>query len=77
MWAEVRIPWFLLFAIALSGCAKQFDQYGYVTPNMAFMALATFLYANACCKGEECIPQTWDMFYEKYAFYHRGCLIDR
>lgn len=35
------------------------EVYGYVTPNMAFMVLATGLYINACAKGEECIPQTW------------------
>ncbi|KAF8749322.1 ERG4 ERG24 ergosterol biosynthesis protein [Rhizoctonia solani] len=52
MWAEVRIPWVLLFLIA----------------NMAFMILATGLYINACAKGEECIPQTWDMFHEKWGF---------
>jgi delta24(24(1))-sterol reductase len=33
---------------------------------MAFMILATGLYINACAKGEECIPQTWDMFHEKF-----------
>jgi hypothetical protein len=36
--------------------------------NMAFMVLATGLYINACAKGEECIPQTIDMFYEKDGF---------
>ncbi|GAB1518399.1 C-24(28) sterol reductase [Rhizoctonia solani] len=65
MWAEVRIPWVLLFLIAVSGACKQYDTYGY---NMAFMVLATGLYINACAKGEECIPQTWDMFYEKWGF---------
>ncbi|KAG9092778.1 C-24(28) sterol reductase [Ceratobasidium sp. UAMH 11750] len=35
---------------------------------MAFMILATGLYINACAKGEECIPQTWDMFHEKWGF---------
>ena len=35
---------------------------------MAFMVLATWLYLNACGKGEECIPQTWDMFHEKWGF---------
>ncbi|CAE7112389.1 unnamed protein product [Rhizoctonia solani] len=65
MWAEVRIPWVLLFCIAVSGACKQYETYGYVTPNMAFMVLATGLYINACAKGEECIPQTWDMFHEK------------
>jgi delta24(24(1))-sterol reductase len=68
MWAEVRIPWVLLFLIALSGGCKQYETYGYVTPNMAFMILATGLYINACAKGEECIPQTWDMFHEKWGF---------
>ena len=68
MWAEVRIPWVLLFMISLSGACKQYEQYGYVTPNMAFMVLATGLYINACAKGEECIPQTWDMFYEKWGW---------
>ncbi|KAG9128126.1 C-24(28) sterol reductase [Ceratobasidium sp. 392] len=68
MWAEVRIPWVLLFMIAVSGGCKQYETYGYVTPNMAFLILATGLYINACAKGEECIPQTWDMFYEKWGF---------
>ena len=35
---------------------------------MAFMCLATWLYLNACGKAEECIPQTWDMFHEKWGF---------
>lgn len=68
MWAEVRIPWILLFLISLGGVAKQFDQYGYVSPNQAFMVLATGLYINACAKGEELIPQTWDMVYEKFGW---------
>lgn len=68
MWAEVRIPWIILFLISLAGASKQYDEYGYVSPNMWFMVLATFLYINACCKGEECIPQTWDMFHEKWGF---------
>ncbi|KZV84349.1 ERG4/ERG24 ergosterol biosynthesis protein [Exidia glandulosa HHB12029] len=68
MWAEVRIPWNILFLISLAGASKQYDEYGYVTPNMWFMVLATFLYLNACCKAEECIPQTWDMFHEKWGF---------
>lgn len=50
MWAEVRIPWVLLFLIALGGAAKQYEKYGYVTPNQAFMVLATGLYINACAK---------------------------
>ncbi|KAF7794249.1 hypothetical protein EIP86_005382 [Pleurotus ostreatoroseus] len=68
MWLEVRIPWVLVFFISVSGACKQYDDLGYVTPNMAFMCLATWLYLNACIKGEECIPQTWDMFHEKWGF---------
>ncbi len=32
MWAEVRIPWILLFLIAVSGGVKQYETYGYCTP---------------------------------------------
>ncbi|KAG9090121.1 C-24(28) sterol reductase [Ceratobasidium sp. UAMH 11750] len=56
MWAKVHIPWVLLFLIAVSGGCKQYDTYGYVTPNIAFMILATGLYINVRAKGEECIP---------------------
>jgi len=68
MWAEVRIPWVLVFFMSVSGACKQYENYGYVTPNMLFMCLATGLYINACAKGEECIPQTWDMYHEKWGF---------
>ncbi|KAJ7577037.1 ERG4 ERG24 ergosterol biosynthesis protein [Mycena floridula] len=68
MWAEVRIPWVIVFFLAVSGGCKQYEEFGYVTPNMAFMILATWLYINACAKGEECIPQTWDMYHEKWGF---------
>jgi len=68
MWAEVRIPWVIVFFLSVSGGCKQYEELGYVTPNMAFMILATWLYLNACAKGEECIPQTWDMYHEKWGF---------
>jgi Delta24(24(1))-sterol reductase len=68
MWAEVRVPWVIVFFLAVSGACKQYENYGYVTPNMAFMCLATWLYLNACIKGEECIPQTWDMYHEKWGW---------
>ena len=29
---EVRIPWVLVFFMAVSGACKQYEQYGYVTP---------------------------------------------
>ncbi|KAH8925403.1 ERG4/ERG24 ergosterol biosynthesis protein [Atractiella rhizophila] len=68
MWCEVRIPWVLMFLMSLAGASKQYDLYGYVSPNQAFMCLATGLYINACAKGEECIPQTWDMVHEKFGW---------
>ncbi|KAF9454324.1 ERG4/ERG24 ergosterol biosynthesis protein [Macrolepiota fuliginosa MF-IS2] len=68
MWAEVRVPWVIVLYLAVSGACKQYDTLGYVTPNMLFMCLATGLYMNACAKGEECIPQTWDMYHEKWGF---------
>ena len=63
--------------MAIGGCIKQYDTFGYVSPNQAFMVLgrlaivmmnpyltvfaASGLQINACAKGEECIPQTWGM----------------
>ena len=35
---------------------------------LLFMLLAHMLYVNACMKGEECIPTTWDIFYEKWGW---------
>ena len=68
MFAEVRVPWVLLFLISLSGAVKQYEELGRVTGNMAHMVLATGLYMNACAKGEQMIPQTWDMFHEKFGW---------
>lgn len=65
MWAEIRLPWPVLFYLSLSCLLKQYETYGTVTAPTAFMVLAHFLYVNACQKGEECIPTSWDIFYEK------------
>jgi len=59
MFFEVRLPWFILFFTTLGGCARQYEKYGYVSGEMGFLLLAHWLYANACCKGEEMIPTTW------------------
>lgn len=32
MWAEVRIPWMIVFWMAVSGGCKQYEEFGYVTP---------------------------------------------
>ncbi|EMG46215.1 ERG4 Delta(24(24(1)))-sterol reductase [Candida maltosa Xu316] len=68
MFFEVRIPWFILFTLSFGLCFKQYDTYGYVTPQAVFMLYAHWLYANACAKGEELIVPTWDMAYEKFGF---------
>lgn len=68
MFAEVRVPWVLLFLTALSGTVKQYEDLGRVTGNMAHYLLAIGLYMNACAKGEHLIPQTWDMFHEKFGW---------
>ena len=53
MWAEVRIPWVLLFMISVSGACQQYEQYGYVTPNMAFMVLAVPIVLQCPSEGAE------------------------
>ena len=66
MWAEIRVSWLTLFLLTASGAAHQYATYGTVSTPMIFMLVAHFLYANACMKGEECIPTTWDIFHEKW-----------
>ena len=68
MFFEVRIPWFILFLTTLGACTRQYEQLGYVSGELGFLLMAHFLYANACCKGEELIPPTWDMYHEKLGF---------
>jgi len=68
MWAEVRVSWLTLFLLTASGAAHQYATYGTVTSPMIFMVVAHFLYTNACMKGEECIPTTWDIFHEKWGW---------
>ncbi|BFZ56111.1 C-24(28) sterol reductase [Savitreella phatthalungensis] len=68
MFAEVRIPWYILFFTSCGVACRQWEQYGYVTPQVLFLCLAHYLYGNACCKGEECIVPTWDMAHEKFGF---------
>jgi len=68
IFAEIRIAWILLFFLTLSAAAKQYEELGYVTASMWFMVVAHGLYTNACMKGEECIPTTWDIFYENFGW---------
>ena len=59
MFFEVRLPWFILYLVSLGAAARQYEQYGYVSGEMGFVLMAHWLYANACAKGEQMIPQTW------------------
>uniref|UniRef100_A0A0G4GM62 Delta(24(24(1)))-sterol reductase n=1 Tax=Chromera velia CCMP2878 TaxID=1169474 RepID=A0A0G4GM62_9ALVE len=68
MFSEIRVPWVLLFFITLSCCLERQEQTGHVGWQLWFLLLAHGLYTNACMKGEECIPTTWDIFYEKWGF---------
>ena len=68
MFSEIRIPWVLLFLLTVSASVKQYQQLGMLTYPMLFMLTAHGLYVNACMKGEECIPTTWDIFHEKFGW---------
>ena len=68
MWAEIRVSWLTLFLLTAGGAAHQYAAYGRVGGPMIFMAVAHFLYANSCMKGEECIPTTWDFFRENWGW---------
>ncbi len=68
MYAEIRVAWIMLFLFTASAAAKQYALHGTVSTPMIFMLVAHGLYTNACMKGEECIPTTWDIFYEKWGW---------
>ncbi|OAC99727.1 hypothetical protein MUCCIDRAFT_113163 [Mucor lusitanicus CBS 277.49] len=61
MWAEIRLPWPVLFYLSLSCLLKQYETYGKITAPAFFMVLAHFLYVNACQKGEEKPHYTADL----------------
>lgn len=68
MWMEIQVAWIWLFTLTLSAACKQYSLHGTITGPMIIMLTAHFLYTNACMKGEECIPTTWDIFYEKWGW---------
>ncbi|CAF2120837.1 unnamed protein product [Rotaria magnacalcarata] len=68
MIAEVRLSWLLLFLLIASAALKQYETFHTVSWPMIFILTAQLLYINACMKGEECIPVTWDIFYEKWGW---------
>src|SRR5690606_18331478 len=68
MWAETRVSWITLFLLTLGAAGHQCATYGERGTPLTFMVVAHGLYANACMKGEECIPTTWDIFHEKWGW---------
>ena len=68
MVAEARWSWITLAITTYSCAVKQYETLGYVSPQMAMMVLAHWLYSNATVKGEHYITPTWDMFYEKFGW---------
>ncbi|KAF5102437.1 hypothetical protein D0Z00_000364 [Geotrichum galactomycetum] len=68
MFFEVRLPWYTLYFLSLAAVHKQYEEYGYVSYNMIYNLLGSWLFANSCCKGENLIIPTWDIFYEKFGF---------
>lgn len=65
---EVRLPWFTLIFLALGLVLDQHERYGSVSPQAWFVLYATWLYGNACAKGEHLIVPSWDMYHEKFGF---------
>jgi delta24(24(1))-sterol reductase len=64
MWAEIRVSWLLLFALDVSCALCAREDFGYIPNRMWIILLIHGLYTNACMKGEESIPYTWDIFQE-------------
>ena len=48
--------------------AQSVTHYPYVSSASLLILAAHWLYANACQKGEACVPYTWDVFHEKFGW---------
>ncbi|CAF0950173.1 unnamed protein product [Adineta steineri] len=68
MLAEVRLSWLLLFLLIIPAALKQYEAFHTISWPMIFILTAQLLYINACMKGDECIPTTWDIFHEKWGW---------
>ena len=55
---------FLSAAVARAVIGKA----SYVSSASLLILAAHWLYANACQKGEACVPYTWDVFHEKFGW---------
>lgn len=68
LWAEIRVSWMLLYALDVSAALCLREELGYVPYRMWIVLLIHGLYTNACMKGEESIPFTWDIFHERWGW---------
>ncbi|EDQ88527.1 uncharacterized protein MONBRDRAFT_37477 [Monosiga brevicollis MX1] len=68
MVAECRWSWLTLLLLTSSAALKEYELYGAISPNMALMVLAHWLYCNATHKGEHYIPATWDIYHEQFGW---------
>ena len=71
MFLEVRMPWYILFMVTAATAARQYELFGWVSGEVAFLLMAHFLYTNACSKAEECIVTTW--YYERLPNLRNHC----
>lgn len=55
----------LMFLFTLAAALKQQEITGSISWPMIFLVVASALYANASHKGEEALPQTFDILHEK------------
>ena len=65
LFLDIRASWIFLFLLTLSAACKQYESTGTLSYSMGIILTAHLLYTNACMKGEECVPATWDIVYEK------------
>ncbi|CCW63083.1 unnamed protein product [Phytomonas sp. EM1] len=68
LFAECRNSWMLLMLLVVSCAIEQYNELGRISNNMVVIFVAQLLYVNAVQKGEECVPTTWDVFYEKFGW---------
>lgn len=68
LFTEIRVSWILLFLLTLAAALEHGAVHGFISAPLVFMVVAHGLYTNACMKGEECVPTTWDIFHEKWGW---------
>ena len=68
MFAEIRASWLTFNTLVWACAADQYRRTGAVSGNMWLLVFINTAYTNACQKGEELIPTTWDIHHEKFGW---------